>query len=125
MKRYKVVKESATGHCCFEASVVDQLRPFIGGDDKIHWDLSAASVCECLDSEMAEKIASLLNANEAMPDVETVASSIFKYEHLIDWEDLPESEVTRVPRDRMDDLEIPPRKYWRGLADQAISKLSD
>jgi hypothetical protein len=46
MNRYYVVYESRTGHCCFEASVIDRL-----------YEDSFAVVCECFDAERAEEIA--------------------------------------------------------------------
>lgn len=55
-KRYKAVKGSESGHCCFDSTVVDTHTPhptFAGDHD---W------VCECFDMETAQKIADALNA---------------------------------------------------------------
>lgn len=53
--RYQVVDGSVSGHCCFEATVVDTHTPH-----QVYRDLHAL-VCECFDREDAEKIASALN----------------------------------------------------------------
>lgn len=54
--RYQVVQESVSGHCCFEASVIDTERPSAGA--------SAQMVCECFDISDAEMIAAALNATK-------------------------------------------------------------
>lgn len=46
--RYAVADGSATGHCCFEATVIDLTR-------------AAYPVCECMDKEEAERICEALN----------------------------------------------------------------
>ena len=48
VERFKAVPESETGHCCFEASVLDA--------DDMH-------TIECYDLETAELVAGLLNAH--------------------------------------------------------------
>lgn len=49
-ERYKVIWGSESGHCCFEATVVDTFC-----DEPV-------LVCECFNMENAQKIADLLNA---------------------------------------------------------------
>lgn len=53
--RYEVIRESVTGHCCFEASVVDvEIRRKEG--------LPGSGVlCECFEVKDAEKICEVLN----------------------------------------------------------------
>jgi len=67
--RYVIYKGSSTGHCCFEATVMDSTKPTIidgerredsGG--KRYWP-----VCECLDMEDALRVAEALNAMEDVP----------------------------------------------------------
>jgi len=53
-ERYKVVEGSESGHCCFEATVVDTQTP----NPMFYNEL----VCECFDMERAQKIADTLNA---------------------------------------------------------------
>jgi len=58
--RYEVIEESASGHCCFEASVIDNATRDCCGD--------VDSVCETFDVADAKKIAKLLNTdNAALP----------------------------------------------------------
>lgn len=56
--RYKVIKGSESGHCCFEATVVDTHVQTLGHDD---W------VCECFDLPRAHQIAEALNAADEAP----------------------------------------------------------
>lgn len=57
--RYVVVGGSESGHCCFEATVVDTSSPLmIGGK---HYNGRFMAVCECFWTEDAEKIAAALN----------------------------------------------------------------
>ena len=58
--RYQVVKGSESGHCCFEATVVDTHKKCSGGhhDD---W------VCECFNLSQAHQIADALNTVERLP----------------------------------------------------------
>lgn len=60
--RYRVVDGSASGHCCFEASVVDT-----HAQHPIYKD-QPVCVCECFEVEDAERIAKALNAAEGVPD---------------------------------------------------------
>ena len=46
--RYKIIDESVSGHCCFEASVVDTETPL------------GRTICECFKRADAEKIAAAL-----------------------------------------------------------------
>ena len=52
--RYQVEDYSVSGHCCFEASVIDM-------DKKDPDRTLGAIVCECFEKEDAERIAFLLN----------------------------------------------------------------
>lgn len=56
MMRYEVVDISISGHCCFNATVVDPEDLDEKGRHKI--------ICECFDIKDAEKIANALNKNE-------------------------------------------------------------
>jgi hypothetical protein len=53
--RYSVIEGSDSGHCCFEASVIE-------GDKK---DIFTDAICECMNTDVAYRIARLLNASEA------------------------------------------------------------
>lgn len=55
-ERYKVVEGSESGHCCFDATVVDTQTPHPFYSDDYAW------VCECFDIESAQNIADALNA---------------------------------------------------------------
>lgn len=57
--RYKAVEGSESGHCCFEATVVDTQAPHPAFANDPDW------VCECYDMATAQKIADALNAAEA------------------------------------------------------------
>lgn len=59
-RRYKVKKYSVTGHCCFEATVVDTETPTLLSDGSQIRSFSA--LCECLDVKQAKLIAKVLNA---------------------------------------------------------------
>jgi hypothetical protein len=52
-ERYEVVEGSESGHCCFEASVVDTTKPLRGKGFEV--------MCECFEKENAELIARALN----------------------------------------------------------------
>ena len=54
-ERYKAVEGSESGHCCFDATVVDTQAP----NPLFCW------VCECFDMGNAQKIADALNAAHA------------------------------------------------------------
>lgn len=58
--RYRVVDGSVSGHCCFEASVVDTQVPHPIYKDQPGW------VCECFEVENAKHIAEALNAAEEL-----------------------------------------------------------
>lgn len=51
--RYRVISSSESGHCCFEATVVDTVENDEFGQDK--------TMCECFDIVEARKIAEALN----------------------------------------------------------------
>lgn len=57
-ERYSVLNGSASGHCCFGATVVDTQTPHPAITGKSDW------VCECYETWMAQKIADALNAAE-------------------------------------------------------------
>jgi hypothetical protein len=57
-ERYQVVKGSESGHCCFEATVIDTEKEVLGHPD---W------VCECFDPPRAHAIADALNAADEAP----------------------------------------------------------
>ncbi len=62
MSRYKVVDGSQSGHCCFDATVVDTTQPvMIGGE---HYNGQYEAVCECFDHSNAERIAAALNSRD-------------------------------------------------------------
>jgi hypothetical protein len=66
VSRYKVVQGSESGHCCFDATVIDTL--FSEGSDN-------HLVCECFEVEQANLIAKLLNAgHELMERVVGIAT---------------------------------------------------
>lgn len=48
-ERYKVIEHSVSGHCCFEATVIDTLN----GNDEM--------ICESFDIDDAKMIANKLN----------------------------------------------------------------
>lgn len=56
MTRYKVVNESQSNHCCFQATVVDTTKYSSPGQFK--------EVCECFEEEDAKRICEALNAQE-------------------------------------------------------------
>lgn len=58
--RYRVVNQSESAHCCFEATVVDTSRPqnYVDGDRQTY-----EAVCECFEMADAELIATALNAS--------------------------------------------------------------
>jgi hypothetical protein len=59
MKRYQVIEESESAHCCFEATVVDTHKPHEMLKGKFHW------VCECFDLADAKLICDALNKYHA------------------------------------------------------------
>lgn len=59
--RYELVEGSESGHCCFEASIIDKDKPILRGDGtevEGQFDI----VLECFEVAEAEKILKLLNA---------------------------------------------------------------
>lgn len=62
VERYAVVEGSNSAHCCFDASVLDLHAPVYHSEG--YWLGTYHAVCECLDTEDAERIASVLNAAE-------------------------------------------------------------
>ena len=65
--RYRAINGSASGHCCFVASVVDTQTPEIGADGNpivVDGTPRFATVCECFEKEDAQRIADILNAAE-------------------------------------------------------------
>lgn len=69
--RYEVVKESQSGHCCFEATVVDTTKPcgvsvrFVDGETVEMPKFT--QVCETFCPHMAEKIAEAMNLHDEAP----------------------------------------------------------
>ena len=66
--RYKIVNGSNSGHCCFEATVMDMTKPeiiggkhYAGSDGQLHYE----TVCECFNLKDAKLICDALNAAEA------------------------------------------------------------
>jgi hypothetical protein len=59
MKRYRVIAGSQSGHCCFDATVVDTTKP-IPQSDRFE------EVCECFEVEQATLIANALNLVESL-----------------------------------------------------------
>ena len=58
--RYKVVEESLSGHCCFEYTIVDTVRP----KTAVGVDGGFEPLCECWSREEADLICNALNAFE-------------------------------------------------------------
>jgi hypothetical protein len=66
--RYIIYNGSKSGHCCFEATVMDTTKPeIIGGE---HYEDKGGkhyeTVCECFEMDNAIKIAKALNAIDAL-----------------------------------------------------------
>ena len=66
--RYKIINGSNSGHCCFEATVVDMAKSeiiggeyYAGSDGDIYYEI----VCECFSMEDAQLICDALNAADA------------------------------------------------------------
>lgn len=59
MTQYVAIKGSASGHCCFDWTVVDTAKPLIIGGKR--YKDESESVCECFDKESADLIAAALN----------------------------------------------------------------
>lgn len=64
MERYIVVEGSQSGHCCFDATVVDTSRPVVYNETPYapNGVQRYEPVCECFDNEDARAIADALNA---------------------------------------------------------------
>lgn len=58
--RYIVVDGSDTGHCCFDATVLDTTKPQLSGDGRV-LPGRYEQVCECFEREAADMIADALN----------------------------------------------------------------
>jgi len=69
LKRHRVVKGSESGHCCFEATVIDTAKEVAGHPD---W------VCECFDLSRAHAIADAMNAADEEPLSEKVPDPVFQ-----------------------------------------------
>jgi hypothetical protein len=119
--RYRVVNESVTGHCCFEASVVDLLQPIITGDGQAGSG-RFFSVCECLEVARANEIAAALNATGTAPDVDDIAQELLGQYRNTDWSDLSDDEMHRQPNPHLpgQTYDTPPRNHWREIARRAI-----
>jgi hypothetical protein len=63
MPRYKVIEDSQSGHCCFEATVVDTHSPVMMHGE--HYKGRYHAVCECMDEDDAQMIADALNKASA------------------------------------------------------------
>jgi hypothetical protein len=124
MLRYKAEEGSASGHCCFEGSVVDLAYPtvnvfsaeLIGG---------FRVVCECFDMEDAEAIAAALNATASLPAVETVARELASGQSLISWEQMADDHAVEVPRHNQEPFVALSRNQWREVARGALAALND
>lgn len=62
-KRYIIMNDSISAHCCFGYSILDTTRPYmIGGE---HYEDENGKhyycVCECMEEEDAELICNALN----------------------------------------------------------------
>ncbi len=64
--RYKVINESVSAHCCFEATVVDTQTPCTTYAERMR------TVCECFTHADALRVARALNAEEAAVDQDAV-----------------------------------------------------
>lgn len=75
-ERYKVVKGSESGHCCFDATVIDTQTPHPVYTGEHDW------VCECFDMKTAQKIAKVLNVapttteQQPSPDVTALVEAL-------------------------------------------------
>jgi hypothetical protein len=122
MKRYSVVNESVTDHCCFEASVVDLLLPLIDGDGQVRNGFEC--MCECFEVAHAEAIAAALNATAAVPGVDELAANILSaYRTNVTWDDLTDDDVYRDPTASPNAtiaVFTPPKNHWRAIAKSAI-----
>lgn len=67
MDRYIIITGSKSGHCCFEATVVDTTKPVIIGGKHYEPDglgKQYETVCECFSLEDAELVCRALNTLE-------------------------------------------------------------
>jgi hypothetical protein len=73
-KRYRVVKGSESGHCCFEATVVDtEKEEGVGG-----YDGQPDLVCECFDLSRAHTIADAMNMADESPLAENTPGPTYQ-----------------------------------------------
>lgn len=65
-ERYRVLPKSRSGHCCFEATVIDTEQPTIVHGEHCRHDgeLQYETICECFTQEDAELVCEALNAFE-------------------------------------------------------------
>jgi hypothetical protein len=56
--RYKVINESVSAHCCFEATVVDTQTRCVAYPER------GRTLCECFSRADAQRVARALNAEE-------------------------------------------------------------
>lgn len=73
--RYQAIDESQSGHCCFNATVVDTTKlEIINGEQRKDLDgrFLYEIVCECFNLKDAQLICDALNAKDAMelPELE-------------------------------------------------------
>lgn len=61
-KRYKVIEESLSGHCCFDFTIIDSSRKEVMNDGSITDD--DFRMCECFERAEADLICNALNAME-------------------------------------------------------------
>lgn len=62
--RYKVLDGSESGHCCFEATVVDTTKPLLIAGNRYEGsdgEPKCEAICECFEKEDAEQICEALN----------------------------------------------------------------
>lgn len=62
MNRWETRKGSQSGHCCFDATVVDATKPLMIGGKQ--YEDHCEMICECYSMKDAEKIAAALNMAE-------------------------------------------------------------
>lgn len=60
--RYKVINDSVSAHCCFEATVVDTQTPCLV------YPGHKRTICECFSRTDAQRVARALNAEEDAVD---------------------------------------------------------
>lgn len=60
--RYVAIEGSQSGHCCFEATVIDTQKPEIFNGK--HYNNRYEAICECLDLDQAKEIAHAMNKGQ-------------------------------------------------------------